>query len=471
MFLCREKDLKKFNSLYKSDSSECVIVYGRRRVGKTALINEFVKNKPVIFFPALKAGAKDNLEALSKAVFKYTNPGATEAPSYATFDAAFAEITRLAKNSRLVFVIDELPYLVKSDASITSRLQHLLDYDWKESRLFLILCGSSMSFMEKEVLSRKSPLFGRRTAQFKIEPLDYFETAKFNTRLSPAENALVYGITGGVPHYINKLNVKDSIKEALLDNFFDTSAYLFEEPDNLLKQELREPALYNSIIRVVAGGASKMNEIATGTGLETAVCSKYLKVLAELGIIIKDEPVTGSSPKKRIYKISDKFFRFWYRFVPQNMIAISTGTMKNIYKAAVEDRLPDYMGGVFEEMCRQYLIKYAADVPVIIESIGQWWGGHPVTHKEVQVDIVATALKENSKKRGREFLVGSCKYKNEKVGAEELELLKSYSEAFSNEMDTCYYYIFSKSGFKEGLLEKQRQGEVRLVTLEDMLRI
>ena len=468
MFLCRENELGKLNKLYVKDSAECIIIYGRRRVGKTALINEFVKDKPVIYFPALKTNGKDNLEALSKAIFKYTNPDATEAPTYTSFDAAFKEITRLSKDFRLVFVIDELPYLVKSDDSIPSRLQHLLDYDWKDSKLFLILCGSSMSFMEKEILSKESPLFGRRTAQFNIEPLDYFETSKFNQQLTPEENALVYGITGGVPHYINKLSVTDSIEDALLENFFDTSSYLFEEPDNLLKQELREPAIYNSIIKAVAGGASKLNEIAMATGLETAVCAKYIRVLTELKIVSKDEPVTGASSKKRIYRICDNFFKFWYRFVPSNMIAISTGTIKNIYKIAVEDRLPDYMGGVFEDMCRQYLIKYATDLPINIESIGEWWGGHPETHKEIQVDIVALSVKETAKKRGRTFLIGSCKYKNEMIGVDELELLKAYAEAFTNTNDMCYYYIFSKSGFTKGLIEKQQLGEVSLVTLEEM---
>ncbi len=164
----------------------------------------------------------------------------------------------------------KFPYLAKADDSIPSRLQHLLDYEWKDSKLFLILCGSSMSFMEKEVLSRKSPLFGRRTAQFRIEPLTYRDAAKFHPELSPEDNALIYGITGGVPHYINKLDVKTTIKEALLENLFYTSAYLFEEPENLLKQELREPATYNSIIGAIANGAAKLNEISLRTGIETA---------------------------------------------------------------------------------------------------------------------------------------------------------------------------------------------------------
>ena len=274
MFLCRENELRKMNKRYASGNLECLIIYGRRRVGKTALIKEFVKDKPTIFFPALKSNSRENLSALSKAIYSYLHPDTIDAPVYASFDAAFAEITRIAKNERIVFVIDELPYLAKADTAITSMLQHLLDHEWSGTKLYLILCGSSMSFMEKQVLSEKSPLFGRRTAQFKIEPLTYLDAAKFHPELSPEENALIYGITGGVPHYINKLDVHDNIKDALLENFFDTSAYLFEEPENLLKQELREPAIYNAVITAIADGATKLSQISDKTGSETAVCTR-----------------------------------------------------------------------------------------------------------------------------------------------------------------------------------------------------
>ena len=164
--------------------------------------------------------------------------------------------------------------------------------------MYLILCGSSMSFMESQVLSRESPLYGRRTGQFKIEPLDYKETAVFHPNLSTEDNALIYGITGGVPHYINKLDVTGSVDEALLENFFDRSNYLYEEPENLLKQELREPALYNAIIKAIAEGASRMNEISTKTGEENSVVSKYLKTLMDLGIVKKKRRLRKSRARK-----------------------------------------------------------------------------------------------------------------------------------------------------------------------------
>ena len=447
---------------------ECVIIYGRRRVGKTALINEFVKDKPVIYFPALNTSARDNLTALSKAIWSFLHPDAAEAPVYASFDAAFTEITRIAKKERIVFVIDEFPYLSKADDSIPSRLQHLLDHNWKDSKLYLILCGSSLSFMEKEVLSIKSPLFGRRTAQFKVEPLTYLDATKFHPELPPATNALIYGITGGIPHYINKLAVENNLKDALLENFFDTSAYLFEEPQNLLKQELREPAIYNSIITAIANGAAKLNEISQRTGLETAKCTKYIHVLTELGIIQKIKPVTEKAERKTLYKIADPFFRFWYRFVPCNMMPISAGTVARYYDAAIGSYLSSYMGPVFEDICRQYLIYYAESLPFAIHEIGEWWGPDPAKKTEAQLDIVALASKENNIQAGRRFLIGSCKYKNEKTDIDELNLIRAYASLLTNANDECFYYIFSKSGFTDALLEKQDKDEVRLVALEEM---
>ena len=197
--------------------------------------------------------------------------------------------------------------------------------------MFMILCGSSMSFMEHQILGQESPLYGRRTGQFKIEPMDYRETATFHPALSDTDNALIYGITGGVPHYINKLDVRDTIDDALLENFFDRSAYLYEEPANLLKQELREPAIYNAIIRSIAEGASRSNEIVTKIGEDSSIVTKYLKTLTDLGIVKRETPITEKPGRKTIYLLADNFFRFWYRFVPTNVSAIDSGRIAKTY--------------------------------------------------------------------------------------------------------------------------------------------
>lgn len=462
-FYCREDELRKLNKRYAGGQFECIVIYGRRRVGKTALINEFCKDKPTIFFSALNTTGKENLEALSRSIMSFERPDSESVPEFSSYDAALNELTSLSKEKRIVFVIDEYPYLAKAKPAISAMLQHIIDHRWAESRMFLILCGSSMSFMENQVLGKESPLYGRRTGQFKIEPLDYKETAVFHPDLSAEDYSLVYGITGGVPHYINKLDIRGSVDEALLDNFFDRSSYLYEEPGNLLKQELREPAIYNAIIKAIAEGASRMNEIKMKVGEENSLISKYLKTLIDLGIVRKETPVTEKPGKKTIYLLADNFFRFWYRFVPVNMSAIDSGRIVKIYPHAVKQYLPDYMGLIFEKMCQDYLLYYSDNLPIELNEIGQWWGADPGKRKQVQIDIVGTPAE------GKEYIIGSCKYRNEKIGVDELERMRHYAVVFGKG-NHYHYYIFSKGGFTEGLLQAQERGEVRLIALEDLYR-
>lgn len=462
-FYCREEELRKLNKRYDGGQFECIIIYGRRRVGKTALINEFCRDKPTIFFSALNTTGKENLEALSKTILGFERQGGESGLEFKSYDAALEELTKLSKERRIVFVIDEYPYLAKAMPAISAMLQHVIDHKWNESKLFLILCGSSMSFMENQVLGQESPLYGRRTGQFKIEALDYKETAVFHPNLSNEENSLIYGITGGIPHYINKLDVRNNVDEALLENFFDRSSYLYEEPENLLKQELREPAIYNAIIRAIADGASRLNDITTKVGEENSVVSKYLKTLINLGIVKKETPVTEKPGKKTIYLLADYFFRFWYRFVPINMSAIDSGRITKNYQNAIRKNLPDYMGLTFEKMCQDYLLYYAETLPIELCEIGQWWGTDPKKRKQIQIDIVGTPA------QGKDYIIGSCKYRNEKIGTDELELIQDYASVFGKGAN-YHYYIFSKGGFTDGLLEAQDRGEVHLVTLDELYK-
>lgn len=461
MFYCRKTELADLNRRYDEGKFECAVIYGRKRVGKTSLISEFCKDKPTVFFSALNSNANGNLEALSRAIYEKDGKDASVAPIYPSFQSAFEEIGRMAERERLVFVIDEYPYLAKADNSVASRLQHLIDHIRQNGRLFMILCGSSVSFMKKQVLGYGSPLYGRRTAQYEIHPLTYLEAAKFNPSLTCEQQALIYGATGGIPQYINKLNVQGDIDRALIENFFNPSGYLFEEPEKLLRQELREPAVYNSIIYAVANGAFRLNEIASETELKSAVCSKYMTVLMDLGIMKKETPAAESPGKKTIYVINDNFFRFWYRFVPKNMSAVNAGRMETIYDRAVKEHLSDYMELVFEQMCREYLLRYASDLPFVLSDACKWWGTDSKDKEEVQIDIVGIPLERS------EYIICSCRYGNEKTGAGELELLKNHARAFGK--GTSYvYYIFSRGGFTDGLKKQAAKEGVRLMMLEDI---
>ena len=161
---------------------------------------------------------------------------------------------------------------------------------------------------------------------------------------------------------------------ALLRNLFNPASYLYEEPENLLRQELREPAVYNSVVKAVSDGATKLGEIATRAGIDKSSCSTYVKTLMNLGIICKETPANGKEGSKSIYKINDHFFRFWYRFVPRNIAAIQTGRIAKIYRTSVKEHLHQYMGTVFEDMCAQYILNYMEELPTEISTLKRWWG-------------------------------------------------------------------------------------------------
>ena len=469
MFVCRERELKELQSRYEGDSFECMIIYGRRRVGKTALINEFCKDKETIFFPALKETVQGNLEALSEAIQEYKDPdSASSSITYRSFQDAFQEIGRIAENKRIVFVIDEFPYLAKADSTITSRLQHLIDHHWKKGRMFLIICGSSVSFMEDEVLAYESPLYGRRTGQIRLEPLNYLESSKMNPELDAETCALIYGITGGIPLYIDKLNVQKDIDSALLRNFFNPASYLYEEPENLLRQELREPAVYNSIVKAIADGATKLGEIAAKAGIDKSACSTYVKTLINLGIVKKETPAGEKEGSKSLYVIQDNFFRFWYRFVPRNASAIMTGRIERTYEKAVRQYLHAYMGPVFEMMCAEFIRYYMDDLPIELDTLERWWGTDPVRRKAIEIDFIGSPVREN-RKMANEYMAVSCKFRNRKASVSDLNDLKEYCSVFDSRA-FYYYYVFSAFGFDDALVEVAQTEKVRLVTLEEMYR-
>lgn len=458
MFIGRDSELKKMNQMYESGKLEVAIVYGRRRVGKTTLITEFCKNKKTVFFAAQESNANQNLETFSNAIAE-VEKNSSVSMIFRSFRDAFTRLAEIAASERLIVVIDEYPYLAGAEKSISSLLQNYLDHQFKNTKLFLILCGSSMSFMEKQVLGYQSPLYGRRTAQFKILPFHYLDTGKWFPDYTFEEKALMYGITGGIPLYLEQFSPSLGIRENLLENLFNKNALLFEEPSNFFKQELREPSSYNAIITAIASGKTRLSEISTTVGMESGLCSKYLSNLITLGIIKRETPVTEQSSKRSIYLIDDQFFRFWFTFVSKNMSSILSCRIEDNYAASVESRLSDYMGLTFEKICRDYILYYTDNLPFLLGEVGQWWGGHPRKHKQAQIDLVASAADTN------DCIVGSCKFRNAPVDTDELNLLKDYADAMGH-FEKRYYYIFSKSGFTAAL--QNQAADVRLLTLEDL---
>ena len=326
----------------------------------------------------------------------------------------------------------------------------------------LILCGSSMSFMEDYVLSYKAPLYGRKTAQMKINPFDFEETCRYFPNTSSEDKALIYGIVGGTPQYLLQIDDRLSIDENIKNTYLNPTSPLFEEPTNLLKQEVREPAIYNAIITAIATGASRMSEISTKVGEDTNVCSIYLKNLLSLGIVQKETPYGEKVSRKSIYSVEDNMFRFWYRFVPENNSIIARGADDLAYKR-IEPHLSEYMGKVFEEICKQYLWKQllTGNCPIEFNSLGRWWGNDPKSRSQTEIDIMGEADKNSA-------IFGECKWTNEKVDVGVLDLLVERSKLFHYK--NMHYYLFSKSGFTKGCVDKATElGNVTLVEYAEML--
>lgn len=461
MFVGREKELMTLESLYKKESFEFVVIYGRRRVGKTTLLSEFIKGKKAVFYPGIDSNEKQNLELFSSSIMTATTQSQAGF-TFRDFNEALEYVYEEACKERLILVIDEYPYLANCYSGISSLLASFIDHKFLDSKLMLILCGSSLSFMENQVLGYQSPLYGRRTAQMKLHPFTFSECVRYYKHFNMQELALVYGLTGGIPLYMSKMDDTKSMEENIKDNFFDTSAYLFEEPGNLIKQECREPMQYNAIIKAIATGASKISEISGASGLnDNSATSNYISKLVSLGIIEKNYPYKSKSTRKTIYKLADSMFQFWYRFVPPNMALISQGAKDIVYKR-VEKQIPAYMGFVFEEICKQYLWQenLKGKAPIDFTDMGCWWGNDPVRKCQTEIDIIAD-------NEDNEVIFGECKWRNEDVGEAELRELQHQSTLFH--YNKKILMLFSKTGFTKGCeVLAQELGNVCLISFYTM---
>jgi AAA+ ATPase superfamily predicted ATPase len=315
--------------------------------------------------------------------------------------------------------------------------------------------------MEDHVLAYKAPLYGRKTAQLKIQPFGFLEARGCLKKLPAADMALAYGIAGGTPQYLLQLDDSLPIADNIKNTFLNPASPLFEEPANLLRQEVREPAIYNAIIAAIAAGASRLSEVSGRVGEDTSACASYIKNLISLGIVKKETPYGESSARKTIYSIADNMFRFWYRFVPENNSAIARGAADIAYRR-IEPHLPAYMGAVFEEICKQHLWRLLLrnEAAVNFTDIGHWWGANPKTRQQAEIDIVGAAGKDAA-------LFGECKWTNEKVDRGALETLVERSNLLGYR--DRHYYMFAKTGFTKGCEDRSRElGNVSLVTYADI---
>lgn len=462
-FIGRERELEALERAWGSDRFEFTVVYGRRRVGKTRLIREYIADKPAVYFMALEADKKTNLNSFSRTFSQFlalNEPGLTVSRAhYGSFEDLFADMTDVARRTPFVLVIDEFPYLAAGWPPISSLLQKFCDSQWAGTGLHLILCGSSMSFMERQVLSAKSPLYGRRTGQIRLRPFDFLDTEDFLSPLPRLDAAVLYAATGGMAEYLDFIDTSTSVSENLAKLFFDPSGRLVEEPGNLLKQELREPKRYSSILRAISDGASKHNQIATKTGIPTGVLTNYLGALMDLGIVDKQIPWNATMKmggRKTVYRIQDGCFRFWYQFVQPNLSTIELGAGLAALEANVIPGLNSFMGLGFEQIVADLFDRdnAAGKLVELYQNRARWWGSDPKTHQSEEIDLVAGGNKST--------LFIEAKWSSQPVGIDVLKTLENRSKLVKHHK-TPRYAVYAKSGFTPELARHaQGREDVRL---------
>lgn len=454
MFLGREKELEALERMHSKKNFQMAVVYGRRRIGKTALLNEFIKDKNSLYLPAEEVNDSLNLQKFSGLLGEKL--GISNFPAVDDWNSFFTIITEQLGDKGLVVVIDEYPYAASANKSLNSILQHVIDYEFKDTNIFLILCGSSVSFMEDQVLGEKSPLFGRRTGQLKIQPLDYYDSALFYPQVSNEDKIKYYACVGGTPYYLSLINQELTFEENIRELYFEISGYLNNEGILLMKQEFREPANYNAVLQAIASGSNTLGEIAGFTKLEPSFISKYLVILQELNYIERVIPF-GSNPlkgKRSQYHITENFIAFWYRYVFSVRTEIERGNGDIYFSLAMED-LSDFIGPIFEEIVRQCLRRMNGQkkLPFIAKSFGRWWG-RDKKGKLQEVDIVVESV------TGKELLVGECKWRNSFKVSKSVELLKERADFFDNYK--TYKYLFTKKPVTVG------ESDVVNFTLEEL---
>lgn len=344
-------------------------------------------------------------------------------------------------------------------------LQSYIDHEFQESNLFLILCDSSTSFIKKRVLGYQSPLYGRRTLALKLEPFKLSEAREMLPKLSKEDAFIINTVCGGVPQYLSYMSDSMSVADNIKKNFLNKSGRLFDEPNNLLQQELRDPTNYNSIINAIASGASKHSKIAQSAYLQTGPLTTYLNNLIDLGIVEKKLPVTEqkkSKSKNIVYRICDGMFRFWYTFVGKQTDLIERG-LTDLAWVKVQKNLSDFMGPEFEKYSQDFMWSQDMNekiVPNPFIHLGNWWGTDKRTHQQVELDVVGFSDDE------RDGYFGECKWKNELIPRSVLEKLITNSEIFQYPIK--HYYLFSKSGFTDSCQELAKKINCQLFTFEEM---
>ena len=402
MFIDRVEDISFLQSQYERSDASLVILYGRRRVGKTSLISEFGKDKNMLYFLATEESEASNRSQFKELVSDYTGNELLKNAVVDNWEIIFNTLSQYEVYKRKLIVIDEFQYIGKSNISFLSVFQKIWE-SMKKQNVMVILCGSLVSLMETQTLAYNSPLYGRRTGQIKLKPIPFKHYHEFFNGKGYRELIEYYSVTGGVPKYIELFIDEKDIWTAIEKNVLSVRSYLYEEPVFLLQREVSEIGSYFSLIRAIAAGNHKMGAIASVMGVKQTNLTKYLRTLIDLDILERQVPVTEEKPdisKQGLYYIKDNFIDFWFKFVYPSRSAIETGDIAQVKSKIRAGFVNRHVSFVYENVCRQQLWEIAAKekLPFRFTEAGRWW------NSQQEIDIVALDS------AGTDIIFGECKY-------------------------------------------------------------
>lgn len=419
-FIGRERDLTVLQELHDSGDPELFVLYGRRRVGKTELLQRFCQGRRAIYFLAAQLRNRDNLRAFKVTISEGLGDRLAGEIDFPDWTAALSYLAEHGGDERLVVVLDEFPYLCEGDKSVPSQVQRFWDTRGKHSNLMLVLCGSQVSFMEKEVLSERSPLFGRRTGQKRLEPILPLDSLAFFPNWKVSDRVLAYAILGGMPAYLRRFDDRKPLRDNVIRDLLRPEGYLFDEVNFLLRAELTNPATYNSILQACARGARRLNDIALEVGVDSTTANKYLHVLRELRLVEREIPITDPHPlrsRRGTYRIADRFLQFHFRHLQPNLSLIHAGRgervldefiepdLLNLYDEARTDFVLDHLRREAAELAEDELVEVGRFPGKFVRAVGRTSEGGTVAAIVVPPD----SRKRSSMKPLEEELDGLVK--------------------------------------------------------------
>lgn len=449
-FVGRESELDTLERIYASSNNRCCAIYGRRRVGKTALVNEFAKDKRSIRFLATDASEKDNLDLFLAELSDF----GIDISGISDFHGFFKALEGICAQ-RSVLIFDEFPYLIASAPRIEAMMQRFIDETMSSTDSFLILLGSSIGAMKECVLSDDKPLFGRFGSAIELMPMSVNEARLLMPRMSDVDFLSLYCILGGIPAYYLALT-GGSFKECLAKDLFNPNSMFGREAESMILRELAPYGGYVKVLRAIASGRTDEKRIVERTGLSQPSCSRYLENLVFMGLVVADTPMYNTNRRTVVYRIADRFLDWHYAVMERNMSRIeSLGPEKAV--EALDEEISGFMGRGFEAICADYVRR-----TFVCREVGRWWGS--VGDGTADIDVVASIDDGGANK----VLMAECKFRRKRTNYDALELLMERSR-FVSTHESRVFMIASLSGFSESLIEAGADGKVQLVGPKELL--